>query len=100
MAEIQSGSAGFVAGGERLVQAGRGLLLAVVAGHSQAAAQTVTLYDSLLPSGVVLLRLAIPAGSPPVHLVFPGAAALRFEHGLAISAGACDVHLTTTALGR
>lgn len=92
MATIYAGSTSFVpAGSPTTIHTGRGALLALLVSHSQAAAQTVTLYDSGAVSGTVLTRVTVAPEASPAMILFPESFPLRFVTGLAVHPGNCDV---------
>ncbi|MCZ7568971.1 MAG: hypothetical protein M5U01_10345 [Ardenticatenaceae bacterium] len=92
MATIYAGASSFVpAGSPATIHTGRGALLALLASHGQAAAQTLTLYDSGAASGTILARVTVAPEASPAVILFPDGFPLRFATGLAVDPGGCDV---------
>lgn len=88
---IYSGGGGFVGAETKTVHAGKGAVVGLVVSHEESTTQTVTVYDSLEASGLVLMRLKVHAERSPFYIVFPSKYRPRFNTGLTVAAGNCDV---------
>lgn len=75
----------------KTIHTGRGAVISLIISHSEASAQTVTIYDSLVASGTQLAVFKVSPESSPRQIVFPPPYFLRFSTGLTISPGNCTV---------
>ena len=88
---IQADTKGYVSGAARCVYSGGGALLLLLASHSQATAQAVTLYDNNKPQGDVLLKVNVSSELGIVQLVFFDEHRPVFHNGLTVDPAGCDV---------
>lgn len=82
-------------GGAVTVHTGAGELQAIMVSHSQAGAETVTLYNNTEGSGVKLAVLVIPAGLQPFYFKLDPPAV--FSTGLTVDPD--DAEVTVWAVG-
>jgi hypothetical protein len=88
---IQADYRGYVSGSARCVYSGGGVLLLVLASHSEATAQSVTLYDNNKPEGDILLKVNVSSELGLVHLIFFDEHRPVFNKGLTVDPESCDV---------
>ena len=70
---------------------GRGAVISLIISHSEATAQSVTLYDSQIASGTMLAQFKVPPEASPKQINFPAPYYLRFTTGLTVEPGNCSV---------
>ena len=83
-----------VAGAVGGFQSGAGRLLGYLISHKEAAAQTVTFYDSKTASGTILHVVIVPAANCPYYVRFGHGGreeGIAFSVGLSVNAGSCEV---------
>jgi hypothetical protein len=73
------------------VHTGEGSVISLIINHSEATAQTVTLYDNIIGSGTILSSFKVAPEASPAQIVFPSPYLLRFSTGLYIVPGNCSV---------
>ena len=73
------------------IHTGKGTVINLIMSHSEATAQTVTLYDALIGSGTVLATFKIAPEASPSIVNFPEPYYLRFTTGLTVVPGNCTV---------
>jgi len=76
-----------------LLHTGAGYLQALLASHTQGAAETIILYDNTSAAGTPLLTLNLAAGTPPFTLFLSNHHLIQFTTGLYIDPGKCNVRV-------
>jgi hypothetical protein len=69
------------------VHTGEGVLLGLIISNTQAAVDTITVYDNTAASGTVLLKLYVPsnAAEGPQHITWPRSMPIAFSTGLHVA---------------
>ncbi|HEC61430.1 hypothetical protein LCGC14_0705750 [marine sediment metagenome] len=98
MGSIYSGSGGFVGAETKTIHKGKGSLISMIVSHNSYYIKTVTVYDSLSASGLVLMRLKVAPERSPFYVIFPSKYRPRFNTGLTVAAGDCDVVVIATGV--
>ncbi|MEA3438860.1 MAG: hypothetical protein U9R58_01100 [Chloroflexota bacterium] len=75
------------------IHTGAGSVISLIISHSEAAAQTITLYDNTIASGTVLAAFKVAPEASPKQITFPVPYYLRFSTGLTVEPGNCTVIL-------
>jgi hypothetical protein len=91
---------GRVAGAARAVHTGSGYLAAVIVSHAESATQTVTFFDGHDTGGDVILVLQVASQRSPMYLAFSSRYPVRFDHGLTVDPGNCEVFVILEGTGR
>jgi hypothetical protein len=78
---------------------GAGRLLGFLASHDQAAVQTITFYDNVLPAAPVLLTVHVAPETSPFFVYFPRDQGIAFSTGLSVDAASGNANVAIWAIG-